>query len=103
MAKVFLRKRKRPEPGAAGWAHAPRCLSRAEFTMLLLDDVEAVLTSLPYLRSQFATFAAGVRARDRNDSKSGLASLHFFYDFRQSLSICSFFLDFFTEPAIIWH
>ena len=42
---------------------SPRCFSRAEFTTLSLKDVEAVLSSLPYLRPQFDSFSNGVRAR----------------------------------------
>ena len=61
----LIEKKKQPrslfvsEPTSA--TYSARCLSRCEFTTLQLEDVELVLTSLPYLRMKFDAFATGVR------------------------------------------
>jgi CRP-like cAMP-binding protein len=48
-----------PEPTL----YSARCMTRAEFTTVTKEDIEAVLRELPYLRYVFDQFSANLRAK----------------------------------------
>jgi hypothetical protein len=51
--------------------YSAKCLTRAEFATFSLEDVEAVLSALPYLRERFDDFSKKVNAR-RQTAGSGV-------------------------------